>query len=161
MWKKRRNKKEENEMWKKRRKEERVNERKEKEKKGKEGEGDERRGRERRTENGEDDTRNAPPSPDTFPSTKLGNNMTPIKGRLGKNTTPTNRSPKKLNQDLQVDPRRRRSNFNTSSCTDFSYTPEKTESPKYGLQSNRTAIYKEAKAHGNSRIRFQFSINRH
>ena len=92
-------------MKKKKEKKERDNERKEKEKKGKEGEGEERRGRERRTENGEDGTRNAPPSPDTFPSTKLGNNMTPIKGRLGKNTTPTSRSLTKLNQDLQVDPR--------------------------------------------------------
>ena len=97
MWKKRRNKKGENEMWKKRRKEERENEGG--------GERDERRGRERRIENGEGDTRNAPPSQDTFPSTKLGNNMTPIKGRLGKNITPTSRSPTKLNQDLQVDPR--------------------------------------------------------
>ena len=70
-----------------------------------EGERDERRGRERRTENRESGTRNVPPSPDTFPSTKLGNNMTPIKGRLGKNTTPTSRSPTKLNQNLQVDPR--------------------------------------------------------
>ena len=97
MWKKRRNKKGENEMWKKIRKEERENEG--------EGERDERRGRERRTENGEGDTRNTPPSPDTFPSTKLGNNMTPIKGRLRKNTTPISRSPTKPNQDLQVDPR--------------------------------------------------------
>ena len=28
----------------------------------------------------------------------------PIKGRLGKNTTPTSISPTKLNQNLQVDP---------------------------------------------------------
>ena len=89
MWKKRRNKKWENEMWKKRRKEGRENEG--------EGERDERRGRERRTENRESGTRNVPPSPDTFPSTKLGNNMTLIKGRLGKNTTPISRSPTKLN----------------------------------------------------------------
>ena len=32
-----------------------------------------------------------------FPSTKLGNNMTPVKGRLGKNTTPTSDNPVKLN----------------------------------------------------------------
>ena len=37
-----------------------------------------------------------------FPSTKLGNNMTPIKGRLGKNTTPTSNNPVKLNQNLQT-----------------------------------------------------------
>ena len=43
-------------------------------------------------------TRSAPPSSDAFPSTKLGNNITPIKGRrLGKNTTPTSRDPIKLN----------------------------------------------------------------
>ena len=77
---------------KKERKEERENEG--------EGERDERGGRERRTKNGEGSTRNAPPSLDTFPSTKLGNNMTPIKGRLGKNTTTTSRSLVKLNQDL-------------------------------------------------------------
>ena len=65
-----------------------------------EGEREERIGRERRIENRESGTRNVPPSPDTFPSTKLGNNMTPIKERLGKNTTSTSRSPTKLNQNL-------------------------------------------------------------
>ena len=102
--------KRENEMWKKRRKE---------------GEGEERRGREKRTENGENDTRGASPSPDAFPSAKLGNNITPIKGRLGKNTTPTSRSPTKLNQNLQVDPRRRRSSFDASSHTDLSRAPKR------------------------------------
>ena len=153
IWKKIRNKKGENQIWKKRRKEGRENEG--------EGEKDERRGKERRTENRESGTRNVPPSPDTFPSTKLGNNMTPIKGRLGKNTTPTSRSLTKLNQNLQVDPRRRRSSFDSSSHTNLIYTPGKAESPKYGLQSNRTAIYKKAKAHGNLRSRFQFSMNQH
>ena len=82
------------------RKEEREEERmkkKEKEKK--------KRGRERRIENRESGTRSVLPPPDAFPSAKLGNNMTPIKGRLGKNTTLTSRSPTKLNQNLQVDPR--------------------------------------------------------
>ena len=37
--------------------------------------------------------------------THKGDNMTPIKGRLGKHTTPTSRSLTKLNQNLQVDPR--------------------------------------------------------
>ena len=64
----------ENEMWKKR---------------GKEGEGEERRGRERRMKNREGGTRSVPPPLDTFHSAKLGNNMTHIKGKLGKNTTPT------------------------------------------------------------------------
>ena len=153
MWKKRKNKKWENEMWKIRRKKGRRNEG--------EGERDERRGRERRTENRESGTKNVPPSPDTFPSTKLGNNMTPIKGRLGKNTTPTSRSPTKLNQNLQVDPRRRRSNFNASSRADFSYAPEETEYPKYKLHSNEASIYKKAQALGNSHKRFKFSINQH
>ena len=76
------------------RKEEREEERmKEKEKEKK------KRGRERRIENRESGTRSVPPSPDTFPSTKLGNNITPIKERLGKNTTPTNRDPTELNQN--------------------------------------------------------------
>ena len=88
--------KRENEMWKKRRKEERKNEREE--------EREEKRGRERRIENRESGTRNVPPSPDAFPSTKLGNNITPIKGRLGKNTTPTSRGPTKLNQNPRADP---------------------------------------------------------
>ena len=42
-----------------------------------------------------------------FPSTKLGNNMTPIKGRLGKNTTPTSKNPGKLNQNLQTNSQQR------------------------------------------------------
>ena len=83
-------------MGKKRRKKRRENER--------EGEGEERRGRERRRENRESDTRSVPPSPDAFPSTKLGNNTTPIKRRLGKNTTPTRRGPTELNQNPQADP---------------------------------------------------------
>ena len=153
MWKKRRNKKGENEMWKKRRKEERENEG--------EGERDEMGGRERRTENGEGGTRNTPPSPDTFPSTKLGNNMTPIKGRLGKNITPTRKSLEKLNLDLQMDPWRRRSNFDASSRADFSYAPEEAEYPKYKLHSKEAAIYKKAKAFGNWHKRFKFSINQH
>ena len=86
--------KRENEIWKKRGKEGRENER--------EGEREERRGRERRIENKESGTRNVSPSPDAFPSTKLGNNITPINGRLGKNTTPTRRSPTELNQSPQA-----------------------------------------------------------
>ena len=35
--------------------------------------------------------KSVPPSPDASPITKLGNNITPIEGRLGKNTTPTGR----------------------------------------------------------------------
>ena len=42
-----------------------------------------------------------------FPSTKLGNNMTPIKGRLGKHTTLTSNNPVKLNQNLQANSQQR------------------------------------------------------
>ena len=140
--------KRENEMWKKRRKERRENEREG------EGEGEEMRGRERRIENRESGTRNVPPSPDASPSTKLGNNITPIKGRLGKNTTPTSRGPTKLNQNPQADPQRRRSSLDASFHVDLSYTPRRVESPKYGFHSNGAAIYKKAKALGNSRNRF-------
>ena len=145
--------KRENEMWKKRRKEGRENEREE--------EGEERRGRERKIENRENGTRNAPPSPDAFPSTKLGNNITPIKGRLRKNITPTSRGSAELNQNPQVDPRRRRSSLDASFCADLSYTSGRAESPKYGLHNNEAAIYKKAKALGNSRNHFQFSMNQH
>ena len=72
----------------------------------KEGE-EERRGRERRIKNRKGGTKSVPPPPDAFPSTKLGNNMTPIKGRLGKNTTPTSRDPVKLSQKLQMNPQQR------------------------------------------------------
>ena len=74
------------------------------EKKGEEGEGEERRGRERRIKNRKGGTRSVPPPPDVFPSAKLGNNMTPIKGRLGKNTTPTSEDPMKLSPKLQMNP---------------------------------------------------------
>ena len=87
---------------------------------GKEGEEEERRGREKRTEDGEKDMRGAPPSPGAFPSAKLGNNITPIKGRLGKNTTPTSRSPTKPN--LQTNPQQRRSSLEVSSRANLIYT---------------------------------------
>ena len=103
-------------MGKKRRKKIRENER--------EGEGEERRGRERKRKNRESGTRNVPPSPDSFPSTKLGNNTTPIKGRLGKNTTPTGRGPKELNQNPQADSLRRRPSLDASFRANSSYAPE-------------------------------------
>ena len=133
-------------MWKKIRKERKENER--------EGKGEEKRGRERRRENREGGTRNIPPSLNAFPSTKLGNNITPIKGRLGKNTTPTSRGPTKLNQNSQADPRQRQPSLDASFRAGFSYTPGSTESPKYGLHSNGAAIYKKAEAIENSRDRF-------
>ena len=102
------------------RKEEREEERtKEKEKEKK------KRGGERRIENRESDTRSVLPSPDTFPSTKLGNNITPIKGRLGKNTTPTSRDPTELNQNPQAKSSQRQSSLEASSRADLIYTPRK------------------------------------
>ena len=71
--------------------EEEREKREEERKKGREEEERKERGREK--EKGESGARGALPSVDAFPSTKLGNNITPIKGRLGKNTTPTSRSP--------------------------------------------------------------------
>ena len=65
----------------------------------KEGEGEERRERGRGGENGKSGTKSVPLSPDAFPSTKLGNNITPIEGRLGKNTTPTGRIPSEPSQN--------------------------------------------------------------
>ena len=92
-------------------------------KRGKEGEGEERRGRGRRIKNREGGTRSVPPPPDAFPSVKLGNNITPIKGRPGKNTAPTSRDPIELNRNLQTNPSQRRSNFEIPSRANLIYTP--------------------------------------
>ena len=107
------------------------------------------------------DTRGVPPSPDTSPSTKLGDNTTPIKGRLGKNTTPTGRGPTKLNRNPQADLLRRRPSVDASFRTDSNGTPEMTEDSKYGLHNNGTVIYRKAKALGNSCNRFRFSMDQH
>ena len=96
-----------------------------------------------------------------FPSTKLGNNITPIKGRLGKNTTPTSHNPRKLNQNHQSSSKQRQSSFKIPSHANLIHLPRKEESPKYGLQSNRTAIYKKTHALGNSSSCSKFSINQH
>ena len=127
-------------------------------KRGKEGEGEEMREREREKGNGENDARVALPSPDAFPSAKLGNNMTPIKGRLGKNTTPTSRSPTELNQNLHKNFQRRRPDFDASSRTNSSYAPEGS---KYKFYSKEATIYKKAKTLENPRKRLKFSINQH
>ena len=58
-----------------------------------------------------------------FPSTKLGNNMTPIKGRLGKNTTPTSDDPVKLNQNLQSNSQQRQSSFEIPSHANLIHPP--------------------------------------
>ena len=69
----------------------------------KEGE-KERSERERRIKIRKGGTKSVPPPLDVLTSTKLGNNTTPIKGRLGKNTTPTSRDPVKLSHKLQMNP---------------------------------------------------------
>ena len=76
-------------------------ERREKRKEGRRGRKEEEEDKEKNRECG---TKDAPPPPNAFPSQKLGNNMTPIKGRLGKNTTPTHRDPEKLIQRRQRSP---------------------------------------------------------
>ena len=88
----------------------------------------ERKERRRRKKNRESSARDAPPSPDAFPSTKLGNNMTPIKERLGKNTTPTCKRTVALNH--QKDPQQRRQGF----C-DSSYPVSAAHQRKRSIQS--------------------------
>ena len=56
-----------------------------------------RKKRKRKGENGESGTKSTPLSTDAFLGTKLENNITPIKGKLGKNTTPTGRGPSEPN----------------------------------------------------------------
>ena len=98
--------------WRRRKREKRKEERKKREEERKKREEErkkreeerKKRGGRRRIKNRESSTRDAPPSPGAFPSRKLGNNMTPMKGRLGKNTTPTGRDPEKLIQNLQKNP---------------------------------------------------------
>ena len=97
MWKQKMKKKEKEE---KKKKEEREKRKEEEEKRR----GEEERRKKKNRKNRESSARDAPPSPDAFPSQKLGNNMTPIKGRLGKNTTPTDRDPEKLIQRFQRNP---------------------------------------------------------
>ena len=90
-----------------------------------------RRGRKEEEEdkkkNRESSAKDAPPPPDAFPSKKLGNNMTPIKGRLGKNTTPTHGDPEKLIQ-------RRQRNPSEDSRTSSIY-PMRTSSTHYEKQN--------------------------
>ena len=117
--------------------------------------------RRRRKKNRESSARDPPPSPDAFPSTKLGNNMTPIKGRLGKNTTPTCRDPEKLIQKLQSNPHAKLK-LRTSVPRELHSPAMRTKILKSTEnRSNRTIIYKKAKAFGNLRNRSEFSINLH
>ena len=92
---------------------------------------EERRGRkeeeENKKKNRESRAKDAPPPPNAFPSKKLGNNMTPIKGRLGKNTTPTHRDPEKLIQRRQRNP--------SEDSRTSSIHPMRTSSTHYGKQN--------------------------
>ena len=71
--------------------------------------------RKKKNKNRESSARDAPFSPGAFPSTKIGNNITPIKRRLGKNTTPTCKRTAALTPNLQKDPQQRRQGFCNSS----------------------------------------------
>ena len=57
------------------------------------------------------------------PSTKLGNNITPIKGRLGKNTIPTSHNPGKLNRNHQSSSKQRQSSFEIPSHANRIHLP--------------------------------------
>ena len=84
--------------------------------------------RKKNNKNRESSARDAPFSLGAFPSTELGNNITPIKGRLGKNTTPTCKRTAALN--LQKDPQQRRQGF----C-DSSYPVSVAHKRKRSIQS--------------------------
>ena len=77
--------------------------------------GEEEKRRKKKNKNRENSARDAPFSPGAFPSTELGNNMTPIEGRLGKNTTPTCKRTAALTPNLQKDPQQRQQGFWDSS----------------------------------------------
>ena len=72
--------------------------------------------------------------------------MTPIKGRLGKNTTPTGRRTAALTPNLQKDPQQRRPSFDDSSYPDSGYASEKAKYTKHKPHSNEATIYKKIKA---------------
>ena len=69
--------------------------------------GEEKKRRNKKNKNRESSARDAPFSPGALPSTELGNNITPIKGRLGKNTTPTCKKTAALTPNLQKDPQQK------------------------------------------------------
>ena len=130
----------------------------------KEGEGErrkeKRRGRKekrrkKKNKNRESSARDALLSPDAFLSRNLGNNMTPIEGRLGKNTTPTCRRTAALTPNLQKDPQQRRPDFDDSSYPDFGYASEKKKYTNHKPHSNEAAIYKKIKALGKLARTFQ------
>ena len=119
------------------------------EEKGRKEERRERKERRRRKKNRESSARDAPPSPDAFPSTKLGNNMTHIKGKLRKNTTPTCRRTAALIPNSQKDPQQRQPDFDDSSYPDSGYASEKAKYTKHKPHNNEAAIYNKINDLGN------------
>ena len=81
--------------------------------------------------------------------------MTPIKGRLRKNTTPTGRRTAALTPNLQKDPQQRRPSFDDSSYPDSGYVSKKAKYTKHKPHSNEATIYKKIKAHGKLARTFQ------
>ena len=122
---------------------------------------DEKREEERKKRGGRRRIKNKENSVSAFPSRKLGNNITPIKGRLGKNTTPTGRDPEKLIQKLQGNPGKdsRASNIHPRQTSFTHHEGQSLQS--VGYRSYRITIYKKAETLGNPRKRLKFSINQH
>ena len=117
---------------------------KEKEK-GEKRRGDEEKRRKKKNKNRESSARDEPLSPDAFPSRKLGNNMTPIEGRLGKNTTPTCRRTAALTPNLQKDPQQRQLDFDDSSHPDSGYASKKVKYKKHKPHSNEALFIRKSK----------------
>ena len=104
-------------------------ERREKRKEGRRGRKEE---EEDKKKNRESSAKDAPPPPNAFLSQKLENNMTPIKGKLGKNTTPTHGDQEKLVQRRQRNP----SEDNRTSSI-HSMRTSSTHYEKHNLQKRR------------------------
>ena len=94
--------------------------------------------RRRRKKNRESSAKDAPPSSDAFPSTKLRSNMTLIKGKLGKNTTPTCRRTAALIPNSHKDPQQRQPDFDDSSYPDSGYSASAPGATLLTLTSSST-----------------------
>ena len=102
-------------------------ERRKRRKEGRRGRNEEEEDKEK---NRECDTKDEPPPPNAFPSQKIGNNMTPIKGRLRKNTTPTHGDLEKLVQRRQRIPNEDSRTSSVHPMRTSSTHYEKKKSPK-------------------------------
>ena len=94
--------------------------------------------------------------------TGLGNNTTPIKWELEKNTTPTNRGPSEPNAipGSPGGPPVKTAKPRLFITRRFQLHPKKEEGSKHELHCTGVAIYKEAGALEKSHIRFLFSTDR-